>query len=214
MKILIAVPTYETITPDTFKSIYGLDKCGHWVVFDFIRGYDVATARNHIAQACLNEKADYVLMVDNDVTLPPDALKNLLSHDEAVVLGFYAHRDNDNIYRGRTCVCRMYQPNGEAYFNYPLESEYTADEMRAFRESGVYKVQIHGGGMGCALIKADVFNQLSYPWFDWVNYADNNRGMLSEDLYFCEKCKQLNIPIYVDSRVGCGHLMRRIQGVM
>jgi glycosyltransferase involved in cell wall biosynthesis len=214
LKILIAVPTYETITPDTFKSIYGLDKCGHWVVFDFIRGYDVATARNHIAQACLNEKADYVLMVDNDVTLPPDALKNLLSHDEAVVLGFYAHRDNDNIYRGRTCVCRMYQPNGEAYFNYPLESEYTADEMRAFRENKVFKLRIHGGGMGCALIKADVFNQLSYPWFDWVNYADNNRGMLSEDLYFCEKCKQLNIPIYVDSRVGCGHLMRRIQGVM
>ena len=26
-KVLIAVPTFETIFPDTFKSIYGLDKC-------------------------------------------------------------------------------------------------------------------------------------------------------------------------------------------
>ena len=214
MKILIAVPTFETITPDTFKSIYGLDKCGNWVVFDFVRGYDCATARNNIAQQCLNEKADYVLMVDNDVTLPPDALKNLLSHNERVVLGFYAHRDNDNVYKGRTCVCRLYQPDGEAYFNYPLESEYTADEMRAFRNANVNKVQIHGGGMGCALIKADVFQQLPYPWYDWVNYHDANRGMLSEDLYFCELCKQYGIPIYTDPRVGCGHLMRRIQGVM
>lgn len=29
VRILIAVPTYENIMPDTFKSIYDLDKCGH-----------------------------------------------------------------------------------------------------------------------------------------------------------------------------------------
>lgn len=214
MKIFVAVPTFETITPDTFKSIFGLDKCGHWVVFDFVRGYDCATARNHIAQQTLNEGADYVLMVDNDVTLPGDALKNLLSHGERVVLGFYAHRDTDNIYKGNTCICRLNQSDGTPYYNYPLESEYTADEMRAFRDRGENKVQIHGGGMGCALIKADVFRELSYPWYDWVNYADSNRGMLSEDLYFCEKCKEAGIPIYTDPRVGCGHLLRHIQGVM
>ena len=29
MRILVAVPTYETIYPDTFKSIYGLDSAGN-----------------------------------------------------------------------------------------------------------------------------------------------------------------------------------------
>ena len=48
MKILIAVPTYETIFPDTYKSIWDMDKCGHEVQFEFVRGYDVATARNNI----------------------------------------------------------------------------------------------------------------------------------------------------------------------
>ena len=213
MKIFIAVPTYENITPDTFKSIYGLDRGNNWVVFDFVRGYDVATARNNIAKQCLNEHADYVLMVDNDVTLPGDALKNLLEHDEDVVLGYYAHRDNDNIYRGRTCVCKLKKPDGGFYYNYPLESEYTADELKVLRDRGEYKVQIHGGGLGCALIKADVFRRLKWPWFKWVIY-DDGHGMLSEDLHFAERCKDAGIPLYTDTRVGCGHLLRHIQQVM
>ena len=205
MKILIAVPTYENITPDTFKSIYGLDPGDHDLIFDFIRGYDVATARNNIAQAAINNEADFVLMVDNDVVLPEDALLNLLEHDEDVCLGYYAHRDTDNIYRGRTCICKL------GPFNYPLESEYTAQELKELREDDIYKIQIHGGGMGCALIRTDVFNRIPYPWYDWVNYADDNRGMLSEDLFFCERCRMANIPIFADTRVGCGHLLRRVQ---
>ncbi len=205
MKILIAVPTYENITPDTFKSIYGLDPGDHDLIFDFIRGYTVATARNNIAQAAINNEADFVLMVDNDVVLPEDALLNLLEHDEDVCLGYYAHRDTDNIYRGRTCICKL------GPFNYPLESEYTAQELKELREDDIYKIQIHGGGMGCALIRTDVFDRIPYPWYDWVNYADDNRGMLSEDLFFCERCRMANIPIFADTRVGCGHLLRRVQ---
>ena len=40
--ILIAVPTFENIYPDTFKSIYDLDIEGHDVQFEFVRGYDCA----------------------------------------------------------------------------------------------------------------------------------------------------------------------------
>lgn len=213
MKILVAVPTFETITPDTFKSIFNMNKDGHEVIFDFVRGYDCATARNNIAQMGLNIGADYVLMVDNDVTIPANALPQLLDDPKDVTLGYYAHRDTNNRYSGRTCICRLYQPDGELYFNYPLESEYTADEMHGMEASGKYKVQIHGGGMGCAFIKTDIFRKLSYPWYDWVNYGDAHRGMLSEDLYFCEKCKQAGIPIYTDTRVACGHLFRYIQRV-
>ena len=211
MRILIAVPTFENIYPDTFKSIWNLDDCGHDLMFDYVRGYDCATARNRIAQKSLDLAADYVLMVDNDVSLPSDALKNLLDDAKDVCLGYYAHRDADNIYRGRTCVCKLRMPDGGHYFNYPLESEYTAAELQDLREKGTYKLQIHGGGMGCAMIHTKVFREIGYPWYDWVNYNDKNRGMLSEDLYFCEQCKGHNIKIYTDSRVGCGHMLRRVQ---
>ena len=211
MKILIAVPTFENIYPDTFKSIYDLDVLGHDIIFEFVRGYDCATARNRIAQIALDLKTDYVLMVDNDVVLPKDALKNLLDDAKDVCLGYYAHRDSDNIYRGRTCVCKLFDENGMKYFNYPLESEYTAKELSEMCNNGKTKVQIHGGGMGCAFIKTDMFERIKYPWYDWVNYKGDNRGMLSEDLYFCEECRKRNIPIFTDTRVNCGHVLRHVQ---
>lgn len=211
MNILIAVPTFENIYPDTFKSIYDLDTTGHDAGFEYVRGYDCATARNRIAQMALDRNADYVLMVDNDVVLPKDALLNLLSNETDVCLGYYAHRDNDNVYRGRTCVCKLLTETGARWKNYPLESEYTADELQKLKASGEYKVRIHGGGMGCALIKTEVFTKIKYPWYDWVNYADDKRGMLSEDLYFCEGCRKASIPIFTDTRVNCGHMLRHVQ---
>lgn len=211
MKILIAVPTFETIYPDTYKSIYELDNGDNEVMFEFVRGYDCATARNKIAQRGIDLKADYVLMVDNDVVLPKNALTLLTEDPVDVCLGYYAHRDTDNRYRGNTCICKLKQPDGTLYYNYPLESEYSASEMKALREKGETKILVHGGGMGCAFINVDIFNRIPYPWYDWVNYGDAHRGMLSEDLYFCERCKGMGIPIHSDVRVGCGHLFRYVQ---
>lgn len=211
MRILIAVPTFETIYPDTYKSLWDLDKCGHEVLFDSVRGYDVATARNKIAQRAIDLDTDYVLMVDNDVVLPKNALKLLLEDAEEVTLGYYAHRGNDNLYHGNTCICKLKDADGKDYYHYPLESEYTAEEMHAMADAGETKVRIHGGGMGCALIRTDVFRKLTYPWYDWVNYGDKNRGMLSEDLYFCTQCIIAGIPLYTDVRVGCGHMLRHVQ---
>lgn len=209
MKILIAVPTFENIYPDTYKSIYDMDKSGHDVEFEFVRGYDCATARNKIARIALDRGTDYVLMVDNDVVVPKEAFSYFLDDPKDVCLGFYAHRDTDNIYRGRTSVCKLLSDSGERYFNYPLESEYKATELAALKDRGEYKVLIHGGGMGCAFIKTDVFNRTNYPWFDWTNYKSG--AMLSEDLFFCENCRIHGIPIYTDTRLNCGHMMRHIQ---
>lgn len=210
-RILIAVPTYETIYPDTYKGIWDMDKDGHEVLFDSVRGYDVATARNHIAQKALDLKTDFVLMVDNDVVLPRNALKLLLEDAKDVNLGYYAHRDTDNVYRGSTCICKLKQEDGTEYYHFPLESEYTAAEMQNMKDAGIKKIEVHGGGMGCALIRTEVFRKTSYPWYDWVNYGDANRGMLSEDLYFCVLCRNSGIPIYSDVRVGCGHMLRHVQ---
>ena len=203
MKILLAVPTFENITPDTFKAIYDLDKGDHECLFEFVRGYDCATARNNIARLSLELKTDYTLMIDNDVTPPKSTLLGMLEDPEDVKLGWYAHRNADNLYTGRVSICKL------GWYDYPLESEYTAAELADLRKKKEYKIQIHGGGMGCALIKTEVFQRLKYPWYDWVNYED--RRMLSEDLFFCERCRKAGIPIYSDTRAGCGHLLRHIQ---
>lgn len=202
MRVLIAVPTFENIMPDTFKSIYDLDKGGHECIFEFVRGYDCATARNNIAQKALDLKTDYVLMVDNDVVLPHDALLNLLEDPRSVCLGYYVHRSPSNVGNVKTCLCKL----GEVNFTW----QYQGSELDDLRQNGVNKIQVHGGGMGCALIKTDVFNKLKYPWYNWINYEDRH-GVLSEDLYFCNQCNAFGIPVYADTRVKCGHLLRYVQ---
>lgn len=213
MKIFIAVPTAETIYPETFKSIYGLNPCGHQLVFDFIRGYDCAQARNRIAAQAIEEGADYVLMVDNDTILPPNALELFLEDPVEVCLGVYANRNGNNLYNGATCVCRRFQLSGEEYYHYPTESEYSAAEIHALQKEGLKKIRIHGGGFGCALVKTEVFSRLKWPLFKWVDYEDGH-GTLSEDLYFCEQCKSAGIPIYADIRIMCGHIFRHVQEVI
>lgn len=202
MKILIAVPTFENIYPDTFKAIWELEKPdGAQVDFDFVRGYDCARARNNIANKAIEGNYDYVLMVDNDTVLPKDAIIKLLEDDEDVVLGYYAHRVKNTEYDGRTNACKP----GE--INYT--KQYSGSEMKDMRDNGQYKIQIHGGGLGCALIKVSLFSKLEYPFFNWVNY--NNDYVLSEDLFFAENCKMSDVHIYCDTRVECGHIFRHIQ---
>ena len=211
-KILLAVPTFETITPDTYKALWDMDKGGHEVIFDFVRGHDCATARNNVVMLAQDLRVDYLMMVDSDTTPPHDALANLYGHGVEVCMGYYMHRDSDtNAITTKTNACKLADANGKLYFGYPGESQITSAEMREKRESGEYLMQIHGGGMGCILIDMHVFDEVQYPWFDWANWAD--RGILSEDLYFCEGLHNEGIPIYADTRVSCGHLMRRIEHV-
>lgn len=207
-KILVAVPTYENIYPDTFKSIYELDKGGHEVDFDFIRGYDVANARNQIGKATLDRGYEWVLMVDNDEVLPKDSLLNLLETQE------------DEPKKGMTVGWCLSRPRGSANTSgrttafkfggkdYVAKDAYTAKELRELASHGRHKLQIRGTGLGCALIHRKVFEFMKFPWFRWVEY--NNGSQLSEDLYFCEKFKEIGLPVFVDTRVSCGHLMRYI----
>ena len=134
-KVLIAVPTFESIYPDTFKALWDMDKDEHDVTFEFVRGYDCATARNKCAQLALDTCSDYLMMVDNDVTVPKDALVRLMEHGVDVVMGYYAHRNKDSAGGDRTNVCKR----GE--IDYTMQ--YTADEMHRLRDDGEHLIRVH-----------------------------------------------------------------------
>ena len=86
--------------------------------------------------------------------------------------------------------------------------QYTGGELAAYRNNGENLVRVHGGGMGCILIRCSALRRMSYPYYKWVDYG--NGGMLSEDLYFCEQCRMVGIKIYADTRVSCGHMFRQL----
>lgn len=192
MKILIAVPTFENILPETFKSIYDLYVDDNIVDFQFVRGYDCAKARNAIAQKALDGGWDYVLMVDSDIVLPPETLVWFLEKPVDVCFGLYPHKNTKD---------------GEA----EIFKLGTIDYSRRFKFSELSgdRIRIKGAGCGCAFVKTDIFKRLKYPWFKFVAYP--NCTFLSEDLYFCSEASNLGIDIWADTRIRCGHLAKHFQ---
>lgn len=199
MKILLAVPTFETIQPETFKSLWDMDRAGHDVEFETVRGYDCATARNNIAQMAIDREADFVMMVDSDVVVRKDALINLMDDPVDVCMGYCPRRSD----RSMSTLYRLYKPNGKPCRG--CSDGYSMDELRACETN---RLQVFGGGTPCVLIRTGVFHRLATPWFDWVNAQDG--ATVSEDLFFCNRLRSAGIPIYVDTRVSCGHNLRTI----
>ena len=98
MRILLSVPTFETISTETYHSIWNLDKAGNQVDFCAMKGYDCARARNEIAKKAINGGYDFVMMLDSDIIVPEDALIRMMEKPADMVLGCYphGHREDQN----------------------------------------------------------------------------------------------------------------------
>ena len=185
MKILIAVPMSETISPETYKSIYDLET-EHEMDFEYVKGYDCARARNEIVKLTISGGYAYVLMVDSDIRVPKDTLSYLLEQPVDICLGCYPQKNN---MQKKAELFKRGSADFTNRFTYPELTE--------------PRILVKGGGFGCALVKREVFERLPYPWFKYVLY--DNGSFLSEDLYFCNMANQNGIEIWADTRVRCGH---------
>lgn len=191
MRILIAVPTFETIQPEVFKAIYDLRPAGHELSFEFVKGYDCAAARNKIA-VFAQGSYDYVLMVDSDTIIPPDTLELMLDTDVDICLGVCPRKNTD---RGETAMVKM--------------GDTTYRDCWFYNELPEGKVEVKGGGFACALVRTSVLTALDYPYFNYVTNEDGST--FSEDFYFCQHAELYGYQVFMDTRVKCGHLARYYQ---
>lgn len=192
MRILIAVPTFENITPECFKAIYNL-RSDHELDFDFVKGYDCAEARNQIAEKALEGAYDYVLMVDSDTIIPENTLELMLEDPARICLGVCPRK---NTKEGKTALCKK-------------ESRYF-ENCWYYNELPEERFEVKVGGFACALIDVTVFREIPKPWFRYAMFDDGS--ILSEDYYFCNNASAwFNIPVMADPRVKCGHLARYFQ---
>ena len=191
MRILIAIPTFETIQPEVFKAVYDLHSAGHELSFDFVKGYDCAVARNKIS-VLAKGTYDYVLMVDSDTIIPPDTLELMLDTDVDICLGVCPRK---NTKEGETAMVKMTDMSYRDFYHY--------DELPA------EKTEVKGGGFACALIKTTVLTALDYPYFQYVTNEDCST--FSEDFYFCQHARLYGYQVIMDPRVKCGHLARYYQ---
>jgi hypothetical protein len=186
-KVMIGHPVWRTnLTTnfylgmiDTITSYYGpLDiKLG--------QKHSVAWARNNLIEQFLESDAEYLFLVDADMGVPREGLKTLVEHDLPIVGAFCFRRDPP------------YEPTLMIKTNQKInEQTYLYENMRDYPDG---LMEVHATGGACLLIKREVLEKVTSPWFYELD------GVKSEDIYFCEKVREAGYKIYVDTTVKTSH---------
>lgn len=141
--------------------------------------------------------ADYthILWIDDDVLFNASDVEELFKVDKDVVSGLYLMSNGEQYAVVEDWNEDFFSHNG--YFHF-LDKKDLKTKESIFRVSYV--------GFGFLLIKKGVFEQFDYPWFD-PRYLKIKRSedFSMEDVSFCLKCKDKDIPIYVHPDVKVIH---------
>lgn len=201
------------------KSKYGLDM--KVLIHD---KFPLDRNRNSAVELALSNKyqADYIFFFDADNVIPPHTVERLMDHisDEfPIVTGLYWRKTPPH-----TCVAGHYSPWSKDMEMRRLSLE--SQEFIAPDGSQCLYYQplqdyttvqpIDVAGMGCVLVKADVFKKLEMPYFKYVNPYTNGGDYTtihsSEEMWFWAQCKKKGIKALVDPSIRCGHVVDRVIG--
>jgi hypothetical protein len=156
----------------------------------------VAGARNLIARKCLDRKSDYLIFVDDDMTIPhmADSVKKMIAADKDIIMGIC------------TCKPAPHFPNigkiesiGESgticdsvsrhIFQYPRDKIF----------------EIDNGATAFVCIKRKVLEKMEAPWFYMPpNYKTGN--IYGEDITFFFNAKMHGFELWCDPTIRVGHL--------
>lgn len=157
------------------------------VEYAMVKGKPVDEARNQIARVAQEKKIKYLFFIDEDVTPPAHAIRQLIYHLEhfpkvAVAGGIYCHKSYPQ-------MPMVFRGNGAGPF-----WDWKIGEV--FECSGL--------GMGCAMIRVDALKDIESPWFKTVDSVEAYMNGIpqgeiwTEDLYFCEKLAKAGWQIIAD----------------
>jgi len=183
-KIFIALPVKEKIMARTVACIINnisfLNEKGIKNDIYFGEGTLVPRVRTGLLDKFKKEESfTHIVFIDSDQTFDKDYIYKLVSYDKDVV-GFPSK------IRGGAAYNVYTKKDGDIIYK-PSEEKQT---------TGLTKVDAIGFGMVC--IKRDITF-----FFDKIEMTNS----MSEDIYFCFKCKEHNIDIWADWDNIIGHLV-------
>lgn len=150
---------------------------------------EVGEARNECVEKAREAGAAHILFIDYDVMPPPNALVRLLSHKLPIVGGVY---------------------HSKSVPSYPLL--WVKGWPGAFEDYEMGDlVSVSGMGMGCTLIRMDVFDKLEKPYFKTIpGYVNENPNVvlphMTEDTYFCDKARKAGFDVVADTGIQAYHV--------
>lgn len=191
---------------------------GLMTLMQIINQFPIDYNRNKFVEDCLNIGADYLMFMDMDQTFPGRTINMLMeyiSDEHPVVCGmYYVKKEPFSPVIGRYVD---YTPTPEQYPHFENQGfidPNTGKQTLKWRSVAFFDPNepfyCDAIGMGCVLMKADVFKKLKKPYFRYSydpELGDPSLLKLSEDMYFCSQLKHNNIPIVCDPRIQCGHIM-------
>lgn len=195
--LLFAIPmTGRPIPPDVMFAFHSMAMPMNYNFYMLrLQGKEVGDARNEFAENAIANNCKYLFFWDEDVACPPQSVPELvykMEHypDMAVCGGIYCLKRNPPepiVFRGNG--------NGPYW-------DWKAGEF----------FEVTGIGMGCTLIRTEIFKDLKRPWFktefNYTRMMDGIPGLESwtEDLWFCKRVTDTNKwKIYADASLLCTH---------
>jgi|TARA_B110000503_G_C7170869_1_gene424219 choline kinase len=186
MKLGICVPARDQVHTGFARSLCYLTNrlTANSVDFELhiVCGSVIAESRNQLATEALEHRATHLLWLDSDMHFPPNVVEKFLAHNKDIVAGNYSTR---------------YAPYRSVAF---VDSSNT--ELRLDAKAGLHK--IWAVGMGCMLVKAEVYKQLPKPWYNH-EYNKDTDTFSGEDIYFCNQAYHHDIDVWIDADIQLAH---------
>lgn len=176
-KILLGIPCNRQLRPYAVNCLLNLakDQNIQKVIFA-TEGYTISENRNYIVAQAKKEKVDYVLMIDDDMTFPPDLITRLLGRNKDII-GVLSHSRK-----------------------LPLKP--TVEPIEEIKPD-LFQCKTIGGGV--MLINMKVFEKIDKPYFDTETY-DYGLTKVGEDSWFCHQATKRGYEIWCDPTLKIGHL--------
>lgn len=150
-------------------------------------------ARDDLVRQAQKKDCTHILFLDSDVLPPTDLFPRMVKNAELPVVAalYYGKKDG-----GRYPLALVEGEKDGKPASLPIEVD----------PPGLYEVDYVG--MGCTLIRMDLFERLEPPWFYFSYLREGDKEMgVSEDFHWCLRVKsELKEKVYVDTEIRCDHL--------
>ena len=183
--VAIVVPVRDTVYAHFSYCLSNLIKDSTKLGVDTHLFYDASTIlvnqRERLVEQALDVNATWTLWLDSDMMFPSTTLTRLLSHKEEIVGCNYMKRS----YPFKSVA---YKDTADWDSWVPIQYSDTLEEVEAV-------------GMGCILIKTELFKQLKKPYFAFT-YKEETQDWLGEDFTLFKKLNKLGHKVKIDMNLS------------
>ena len=183
--VSILVPTKDTVYSHFSYSLSNLMKVSTQMGVDTHLFFDSSTIlinqRENLIDNSIEMGTEWCLWLDSDRMFPPTTLLRLLSHKEDIVACNYMKRSFPS-----KSVAFTDTTDWESWV--PLEHSNNLEVVEAV-------------GMGCVLMRTNVFKQLTKPYFEYT-YQSETRDWIGEDFTLFKKLNDLGYKVKIDMNLS------------